>query len=330
MKKSSVVTYVITLTIATVLFYSPHSKAQSSLIGTLPMQFNPAFAGAAGAPRIGINTNLLSVDLGPSKGNNIYKERKLSFSYDNFLPKIASGIGFRGDYRRLINSGFVSRESETMDALRLGISLAPKFSFKGKYTLSPAVEVIANLKNTNYKHFSQKSELVNTSFSPEVRFGLNFNARKFYMGFSYHTPVPFRNYQRGRSFGVDEVVRISSSPRWYLQMGYNFQKREDSKFSFSPQIVYGRFRDYVYYGNQNYLRSHSDMLLNLIFRYKQIVWGITLGDYDGIKLMAGWQKKNFRIAYLQGASSRGFNGQISFRYIFNTPKTSNVNLDSHY
>lgn len=177
----------------------------------------------------------------------------------------------------------------------MSLSIAPKFSFKGKYTLSPAVEINANFKNTNYDHFSQKLERVNSSVNPEFRLGLAFNARKFYVGVAYHIDGTLGKDRGGRD-GVQGEIFTSTSPRWYLQMGYNFQRREDSKFSFSPQIICGGYKFHHNYVQQDHSYIDIDMILNLTFRYKQIVWGISY-EVEGLKAIVGWQKKNFRIAY---------------------------------
>ena len=81
------------------------------------------------------------------------------------------------------------------------------------------------------------------------------------------------------------------------------------------------------HGQTNNDVIRKDMLINLLFRYKQVVWGITYGGFDGLQLMVGWQKKNFRIAYIHGGS---FNGQISLRYIFDKKQAIDPNKNINY
>lgn len=324
MKISSVILCVKTLTVATAFIYSSHLIAQSSHIGTLPMQFNPAFAGAAGSSRIGSSS-----DLRKSEFFGSYVRKNFAFSYDNFIPKVGSGIGIQGSYTRTAVNNLNRNRDGKADHISLGLSIAPKFSFKGRYTLSPAVEINAKLKNVDYEDISQRSERITTSFRPGVRLGLAFNTSNFYVGLSHHIEGIYNGHSRSLDF--DRDISLFSSPRSYLQMGYNFRKREDSKFSFSPQIVFGRYTVRSNYENRDYVSVYSYTLLNLMFKYKQVVLGPIWDSYGGIKLMAGWQKKNFRIAYVQGGLFNGsFNGQISLRYILNTGKASNLSKNVNY
>ena len=333
MKSSSVVTYVKILTIGTALFCKFHVSAQSSLLGTLPMQFNPAFAGAAGSHRVGLSSHLITYKSPFTTDPTLrYNKQNYAFSVDNFIPKLNSGIGIHGGYTRLALNEWRTTEPENMHDMNLGLSIAPKFSFKGKYTLSPAVEINVKFKTTNYDHFSQKLERVKTSLQPEIRLGLAFNTRKFYMGIAYHINGTLGYERGGRASSMDGDVYKSTGPRWYVQIGYNFQRRDDSKFSFSPQIVYGCYKSHVNYGNRDFTSVNKEMILNLNFRYKQIIWGVAYDQaYEGLKLMVGWQKKNFRVAYIHGGGfTSGYNGQISLRYIFNSKKTSDLNRNISY
>lgn len=88
MKNSSIETYAKILAIGTAFICQSHVSAQSALIGTLPMQVNPAFAGAAGSPRIGTSSYLVSYNSKSSIGYHNSNRQNFSFSYDNFIPKI--------------------------------------------------------------------------------------------------------------------------------------------------------------------------------------------------------------------------------------------------
>ncbi|HEX8548069.1 MAG TPA: hypothetical protein VF691_14000 [Cytophagaceae bacterium] len=333
MKICSLILYVQNLAIGAMFFYISPLNAQSSLVGTLPMQFNPAFAGAVGSPRIGTSAYLVSTNF-EGFGSRVYKYRRknLSLSFDKFVPKIGSGIGIQGSYTNSFRNDSDLPTTDNTDNINLGLSFAPKFSFKGKYTLSPAVEINGNIKNTNYQHLSHKSEPVNTSFSPGARLGLSFNASKFYIGASYHFDGNFRNYRGIGWFGERRGYTATSGPHGYLQLGYNFQKREDSKFGFSPQLVLGRSKEHFKSSNQEYSAISNYMLINLNFRYKQFVWGTSWAGYYGVQLMAGWQKKNFRIAYLHAGQFNltSFVGEVSFRYIFNKKESFKVNKNIDY
>ncbi len=334
MKKSSGMSYAKILAIAMAVFCTTEIYSQSSLIGTLPMQFNPAFAGGAGCPRIGTSSHVVIYNYKSpfsNFGTYKYNRQNFAFSYDNFIPKINSGIGIQGGYSRLAYNGWQTNNLDLTQDIFLGLSIAPKFSFKGKYTLSPAVEIKANFKNTNYEHFSQKWEPVKSSINPEFRLGLAFNARKFYTGLSYHINGSLGNERGGRIYGVNGNRFTSTSPIWLVQLGYNFQKREDSKFSFSPQIVFARYNYQVEDIYKNAITTRSDLYLNLIFRFKKVIWGTTYGGYEGIKLIVGWQNKNIKIAYLHGGGlTANYNGEVSLRYIFNCKKITDLNKNNNY
>ncbi|MBC7923087.1 MAG: hypothetical protein H7Z75_18565, partial [Ferruginibacter sp.] len=104
-------------------------------LGALPMQYNGSFAGETNGPRISSNFGLQTA-------RRFYGRTYLAIaSYDQFIPAIRSGIGLTvgyGDFYSIYTIN-ASRRSYSSENYQVALAIAPKFSIKGKFTLSPSL-----------------------------------------------------------------------------------------------------------------------------------------------------------------------------------------------
>ena len=277
-------------------------------LGALPMQYNGSFAGEANSPRISSNFGFRTRQRYVWGGDRYHQH----VSYDQFIPSLSTGIGV-GVY----GVQGVSLSYKEGGTQGFYLALAPKISLKGKWTLSPSLDLeygrsrmpslstmIADTVRTLYGYNS-------TQWGS--RAGLLINTSKFYIGYSVgvanHFNIDYAN--GGHSSG--RLAKFSS----YLQVGYTFQKRPESDFSFTPQLTF-------YIGNRQYLLENGyDRFginffqgFNLNFRYRQFIWGI---NNTGLHL--GWQSRGFRVMASNGMAFGGganwhYVGNISLRYAF--------------
>jgi hypothetical protein len=283
------------------------------------MQFNPSFAGQVSGPRLSANTGYdhrkFRYIIAPASTT---KEYSLYTSYDQFIPAIRSGVGITagvGGVDNTFNSIGINNLNKRYDITErntyLSVALAPKISLKGKYTLSPSVEVAYNSLRSDRTDYSPDSGQIYREFNNlewQGRAGLLFNTSKLYIGYSVilfeHLRNPYTN----------TYLNLNSSFQSFLQMGYTFQRSSASKFSFTPQLVL----DISKYVNQ----SRAPLVLNLEaimlnFRYRQFIGGL---NNQGIHL--GWQTEKIRLMLTNsfGFSSRRnsyshYIGHLSVRYI---------------
>jgi hypothetical protein len=192
------------------------------------------------------------------------------------------------------------------------LSVAPKLSLKGKYTLSPSLDFtygIADIKQST--DLPPLGRITNgMMYTMGSRAGLLFNTNKFYAGYSVDL---FTKYLKGSTtdFAPIQHYRFQS----YIQTRYTFQRNATSSFSFTPQLVFSLSM----YENESRVRIGLESF-NFNFRYKQFIWGL---NNQGIHL--GWQTDKFRLMLTNNygfrtGSSSGRDGykygaNVSFRYI---------------
>lgn len=270
-------------------------------LGVMPMEFNPSFAGQAGAARI-------------SSGNFYSKSSKIYgyensygtiISFDHFIPVVASGIGITAGY---FGGNGVNHERESAYT---SLSIAPKISIKGKYTLSPSFDFSYSSFNQSFSFFTHPSDIRSGPKAESIssRAGLLFNTNKYYIGYSVYLYSRYTALRDGvRESGINSVFGSN------LQLGYTFQRSSESKFSFTPQISF--FINKKTHPENKVIRLAG---YNLNFNYRKYLAGVSNAG-----LHLGWQDKRFRIVAgsnlgvppVPDSSFRIFSGNLSFRYIF--------------
>ncbi|MDO1449142.1 hypothetical protein Q0590_22890 [Rhodocytophaga aerolata] len=288
------------------------SFGQYAPLGTLPMQYNPSFAGQSGGPRVSSNIRygLNDYSNGRSQGASVYT------SYDQFIPAIRSGISVATNYDNAQARYEYSWDSSYYYSENVGftVSAAPKISIKGKYTISPSIDlgysvwdITSNIRwipDTTYNIDGKQHGL-------SSRAGILFNTNKFYAGYTIQL---FNSILKNSAVDLNRVQSYTFLS--YVQVGHIFQRSSQSKFSFTPQIV-------LEISRMNYFEDRVSLRLsayNLNFRYKNFIWGL---NNEGLHV--GWQTDKFRVmltndvgVFSKYASNNDYTGNLSFRYIFNS------------
>ena len=313
----------------------PHAQP----LGAMPMQLNPSFAGEAGAGRlssVATHSNLFTTKtaLSPFSFNSF----GFYNSYDRFFSVLRSGIGIAYGYEGLRMSQTLEPVSpdtssttgnanphnydKSIDNYYISLSVAPKISIKGKYTLSPSIDISQSFALLDWVDplYSPSIETVKKMRNTSSRFGLLFSGKNFYIGFSLLRLNRYRYITADSTFRIPRVGdnfahHFLQGKRHYLQLGYTFQRSSESKFSFTPQLAF------IFYERIN-LRSlfFGYPVMNLTFRYEQYLAGI---NNSGFHL--GFQDERLRVMLSSGLGLRtgwgpypagNINGNLSFRYIF--------------
>ncbi len=296
------------------------ARAQDAPLGALPTQFNPAFAGEAGSPRI--SSSFVYRTLPESKpvpntqmmAHYPYRTFGASTAYDQFVPALRSGVGIATSHTQGATPYY------TFQAHSVSLAVAPKFSVGGKYTLSPSVDV-----EYGWLQRSHKEHPVVTwrgDFERHwvrSRAGVLFNTEKYYVGYSAVVLVgpSWRYPYIGRKAGLYGIFLS------HLQLGYTFGSSARSKFSFTPQLA-------LRLGEEGHYSPHSTRYagsirgrgvgieaFNLGCRYKQFLWGV-----NNVGVHVGWQTERLRViltnnaGLIRRADFIPYTGNLSLRYVF--------------
>jgi len=275
------------------------------------MQYNGGFAGEASSPRFNAN-------LGFGAGRRDFRtEYHLSASYDQFVKALSSGIG--------VTAYSTQRTAPSYQYNRQGFSVvvAPKISLRGKYTLSPSLDLEYGAGHLPKQIITvDDSVVIPYGFNTrqwQSRAGLLFNTSKFYVGYSVAVVDRLAVKYTDGTRRAWRPATFSSC----LQMGYTFQRSPDSRFSFTPQLTF-------YIGNNEFLVDHYYprarigvnffRAFHLNFRYKQFIWGV---NNTGVHL--GWQTPRLRVMTsnaiaVAGRYGSGYVGNLSLRYVLRTDK----------
>jgi hypothetical protein len=283
------------------LSFSQGALCQNLPVGILPMAYNPSFAGSAGGSRMVANFSYEHQKFSHQSDKDI----GVSLSYDNFIPWLRSGVGIiaswnRGD--RLYQSRSHDRQSGF-----LSLIIAPKISIKGKYTISPSLQL--GYTDIYHEYYSSPAGYLYKGFQGQM--GILFNANNYYIGYGLRL---FNSPDDG--FFYNEKLYSA------IQLGYCFRKSSDAQFSFTPQFVL----PIIIYSEFTFIEPNY--LLN--FRFGQYSLGAvsTFGYWYPTGFLAGWQKSDWRIVltnqFKDQYSSRAsaYRLDLSLRYIFNSDKKS--------
>ncbi|QHT67950.1 hypothetical protein GXP67_15535 [Rhodocytophaga rosea] len=283
------------------------SFGQSAIpIGTMPLQYNSSFAGSNGDSRI---SSLIGYEryFQDSRATSY----TMSTTYDQFVPTIRSGIGITSGFSALHVPASGGWPDANPRNGYISLAIAPKFSIKGKYTISPSLNFgYSQSWNLRYGGYVDGVLVLRKVQAHTISSGaaILFNSNKYYIGYSVSLG--------GKNFFSD----TTSSRTWdiindyssFLQLGYTFQRSSSSKFSFTPQLVLGAYKDN--YENRFRIRLEA-FILN--FRYQKFIWGLNDG---GIHL--GWQNDKLRFMWTNGLGSlirnndsRSYSTSLAFRYL---------------
>lgn len=273
------------------ILLSNFSYSQDVPLGTLPMFYNSSFAGEADGGRFSTNFSL--------RRNSFYHTLGVQSSYDQFIPALRSGLGVSVGH---FNT-FGSFSSYNNNHSTLGLAVAPKFSLKGKLTISPSLD---------FNYFRQSSE-INNAKGYATRVGILINSSKFFFGYSFDV---FSNLKIKNVFNSEtkQINRnIFDDFNSSIQLGYTFQRSKESKFSFTPQILIS-----VSTFDERFQVAPLKLMLN--FRHSNFLWGVS---DDGLHV--GWQTPRLRLMVFNNVQRLFIKSHIidpssisalSFRYNF--------------
>lgn len=284
-------------------------------LGTLPMRYISSFAGETGAARLNLYGHYTWRDIPNIRRENMYYA---AMSYDQFIPALRTGIGFSAQRLNWQLDDLQTQPNYPagieVNAYYLSLDIAPKFSIKGKYTLSPSI-------NLNYIASNSEADYFGGIEGFGSRFGIMWNTPKYYIGYSFNG---INNYHWHFNYPVDMDGKVPYHFMSYLQAGYTFQKSKDSKFSFTPQLVLLVTHPYSSFFN-NALDRYVQAF-NFNFRYKTFIWGVNnagihLGfQNERFRLMltndVGYFDSNFNHTKQYNLDARAYDGNIALRYIF--------------
>ena len=278
------------------MFLSEYAFAQMQWVNAIPTAYNPSFAGSSGNLRVStINS------ISPYKYTNSWQiGTHNSILVDHFIGKIHTGIAMGASYT---NYNYDPYHIKTISG---NLAIAPKFSRKEKFTISPSVEFGIHSYKVNNQYYDNLSQSwrQDTTFDKDhhytmgsLRVGLMFNTKKFFLGGT------FNNF-----------LSISDNPEFFLGYmsfisGYTFKKNDESDLSLTPVII---LMSPIYLAN-----------IYLSMKYKKFLAGADL--YTSI--MLGYESKKFRAMVIQrypfikNSSSRflegpGYSMQLSLQYKF--------------
>ena len=277
-------------------------------LGALPMQYNSSFAGETGSPRLNTVVGFWSYQNSRSYW--------MCAAYDQFIPALRSGIGITAGHGRGSNEGmlFDSEYRNKRHGTYFSVAIAPKFSMGGKVTLSPSLDV--SLSGDRSAYTLVQVDYQRESFEIGSRVGLLLNTEKFYAGYSVHLFDYFSSYAE------NDTTRSRTSGRAkaftsYWQLGYTFGRGTESKFSFTPQLVFrtAASRDPDASHTQRLYEFFLPVDLNFSFRYKKIIWGV-----NGTGVHIGWQTDKLRIMLSDNLEylrrQPGYAANLALRYNF--------------
>ena len=154
-----------------------------------------------------------------------------------------------------------------------------------------------------------------SAFSIQSRAAILFNTQKWYVGYSVDLFTHREIRYSSADFGANLNRRFNS----YWQFGYTFQRSSESRFSFTPQLLFrtGHNPRFLFKHDLQYFRLAA---FNLNFRYQKAIWGLSNAGFH-----VGWQTKPMRIMLSSGFENGGFSGRyyvgnLSFRYVFKGKK----------
>lgn len=280
-------------------------------VGMMPTYYNGGFAGEAGAPRVAIFSYFTSHTYRLTPDHQEHWRFSGSYvSVDHFVKNLRSGIA--------VTTGYIRQSQDLYDQHQkvsnnfCSIAISPKISSKGKYTLAPFADFYFGHKRDtladDMNYFGKTITAGQYHWNDfGIKTGFLVNSDKAYVGLS----AQILNYTQ--SPYADKSLNFFHEVVYALQMGHTFQRKQESKFSFTLQLVFWWQRyqavRYPYTTAKWHLRYEGD--LNLVFRYTKFIAGL---NFTGV--MVGYQNNKFKLQISNFWSREAYSGSISLRYTF--------------
>ena len=279
------------------------SFAQIVQFSQLPVSLNPSLAGSADAMRVAVGTSYFDYKF-PEVGH-LSKYSVSLLSFDKFIPKLKSGIGFYS------NIGFLNSENDfatymnqrSNSSAQLGLCISPKFSVKNKTnpnlvktTWSPSIEinyramgVSMNSENSNGNRIGE-AKLLGSALG--FRIGLSRIGKNSVLGFAY-------GYQ---SILGSPSSSIMQTYRDYDSLGTYIEKYENEDIKFKQVNSHSFVFHYGISINLNKSKSLS-LIPQVILSLNNANWtsGVTrikpLVNADALNLVTNVRYKRFLAGY---------------------------------
>jgi hypothetical protein len=295
-------------------------------IGYSPTQYNGGFAGEAGVPRLNVTAHL--TDWWTNNYPNPYYGMELS--YDNFFRKIRSGVALT--VRNETWQSPYSKYSTNSGSL----IIAPKFSFLGRYTLSPFARFNLVGAKSEYATGDMNNPVFRSTHGlyATANSGFLLNSSNAYLGVTIGT-MHQQFYPK-----ITLPAQYVRQPKidWAWQAGYTFQRTPESNFSVTTQVAMSLHRwSYRRTLSNGATEIVSEKIvyindLSVMFRYKRWLAGVNEQDI-GLKqnffkawkdpdFTIGYQVKNFRVLINQNYSKYNYVAKVGIRYIMKS-RTNN-------
>lgn len=250
-------------------------------LGSLPMHYNPSFAGSSDEIRISTYNSYQRVN--PEQDYSEGIRGLQAISGDMFISKISTGIGLNFSYYSPSQMVFfVPTVSHLFNA---ELVVAPKISIKGKFTISPSISLSYYKNSYNYTN-SWLADGNRPDSKIDYRLGILVNNKRFFAGVAMELgPL----VEKVDNFKATSQVLVTSSYS-ILHAGYAFKLDKDDNLSLTPQVVLDIF------GSKYYITDFIPTA-NIMMRYKKLITGV--GYAQNPQVMAGLQTKAFRLMVIK-------------------------------
>lgn len=281
----------------------PAQDPEFTQFHSTPLYLNPAFAGSEGCSRVALNYR----NQWPGISGTFITYH---ISYDQYVRPLRGGLGIYAMYDNA--GGGTIRTYSTYGVY------AFKWVIKDKVSVSPSLKLgyqrkVLDWSKLNFGHqidprygFIYGADVPRKSAASnfDMGAGVLVNTKKIKGGFAIdHITQPLEKFTES---GTDRLPA-----KYTVHLAYDFQKDEDSKFTFAPAVLYQR--------QQNFAQ------LNLIasFRFKWLLWSAAYRRSDSFIFGFGVQSKTFRFGYtydltvskLSNATAGSY--EASLRFLFN-------------
>lgn len=311
-----------------IVISSSTTYSQVLPVSLIPTENNGSFAGMSDQSRLIINNSHNSANI---------SRPSFFASYDSFLKLLSTGVGisihnydYSTNYVSFDNLIDESDPDQTDNFFNntinyqhnyretvASLSVAPKLSLKGKYTISPSLKFTYGQGNVrlirdDVQVYNRNLENVN------VVAGIAVNTYRSYIGYSIMV------------YGQDKIDfskrYISNNPpiigKYYsvLEGGHTFFRKNESRFTFTPQLAV-----FIYNFEGDETVSIRKIKANARFKYSNILYGHSAGLINGSSYVAahiGWQNDNFRIILNLSSESNNFL-DVNLRFIIPHKTTKN-------
>ena len=275
-------------------------------ISNASILYHPSFAGSKNGLRIGLGSSYR----GPERNN----DKNYFVSIDAPIKKISGAFGISSSYS---NCDWTVKK---FNDYSLNLTYAQIFTIRNNeraeiISIRPALSLNYYKNDLKYRPFDdydldyQPIE-INTEvlrLTPSILI----TGKKYFVGAKYKSSL----LSGCRDF-IDNKFKIGEYYYFNVIGGYTFQRKPESKFSFTPIIAF-QFDKYFTERNKDSFISYISVLddINLTFKYGKLLTGFNL-----YCLLLGYQSDKLRVCLSLVPTTNLAYGELSLNYIFKKDK----------